>query len=56
MCLLQGLDTDMPMIQLGSMIFKGTYQNLLGSELLLSESPSGKSSWNPLSRTLGQRV
>jgi hypothetical protein len=38
---LQGLETNTPMLQLGSMIFEGTYENLLGSELLLTDAPSG---------------
>lgn len=29
------------MLQIGSMIFKGTYEDLLGSELLLTETPGG---------------
>ena len=46
-CLPQGLDTSTPMLQLGSVIFEGTYENLLGSELLLSDGPSGMDHCDP---------
>jgi hypothetical protein len=46
-CFLQGLDTNTPMLQLGSVIFEGTYENLLGSELLLSDGPSGMDYYDP---------
>lgn len=43
----QGLDTNTPMLQLGSVIFEGTYENLLGSELLLNDGPSGMGYYEP---------
>jgi hypothetical protein len=37
-----GIDTETPMLRLGSSVFKGSFQDVLGTNLIFSEHPSLK--------------
>jgi hypothetical protein len=38
---LQGLDSGLPMLQLGATMYRGAYETILGTELLLSDAHAG---------------
>lgn len=38
-CLLQGLHTDTPYLQIGSVIFKGEYKETVGTDMVFEVRP-----------------
>jgi hypothetical protein len=40
-CYILGVDTEAPAIQVGNLIFRGKYEDIIGTGLLFTKSPDG---------------
>lgn len=38
----QGIDTDSPVLQIGSLVFKGKYENIVGTGLIFGKLQNGR--------------